>query len=106
MEGSIKVMTQYFEHSSASGALYVLVHVTSSEEGEVDFSRSALAALDRSASYNSTLPFKIFPGQNRVLVYSVEQGGTLFSGISFPAVTHLLQTREDDEGTRYIPMII
>ena len=77
-------MTQYFEESSASGALYVLVFMTENEE--VDFTRSDLLALDRETSRDYTLPFSLSPGGYRVFVYDIEQDGTLPSGLSYPAV--------------------
>ena len=85
-----RITTQYFEESSASGALYVLVFVT--DEEEVDFIRSHLLALDRETSRDYTLPFSLSPGGYRVFVYDVEQDGTLPSGVSYPAVDVSLPT--------------
>ena len=81
-----KITTQYFEESSASGALYVLVFVT--DGGAVDSARSVLLALDRETSRDYTLPFSLSPGGYRVFVYDIGQDGTLPIGVSYPAVTN------------------
>ena len=97
IDNQIHVLTQYFEDSSASGALYALVHVR--EDGGVDFSKSALLPLDRNTSHNATLPFRIFPGQNTVFVYAIEQSGTLTGGVRYPAVSHSFRsTNRGSEG--------
>jgi hypothetical protein len=76
----IEIMTAYFSHSTAAGALFSFVN-----SEDVDFSRSFLLALDRSASQNHTLPFHLDPGHYRVCVYDIEQDGTLLNGVVFPA---------------------
>jgi hypothetical protein len=73
----------YSEHSTASGVLYNFVYI--SVKGGVDFSRSALLALDRNSSYNHTLPFNLYPGHYRVYVYDIEHDRTLSNGVGFPA---------------------
>ena len=77
-----RITTQYFENSTAFGALYVLVFIT--DEEEVDF---VILAIDRETSRDYTLPFSLFSREYRVYVYDIEQDGTLPSGVSYPAVT-------------------
>ena len=87
-DNEIVITTQYFEESSASGALYVLVFVTDEEMGEVDWNKSVLVALDRETSCDYTLPFSLSPGGYRVyyFVYDITSDRTLPSGVSYPAV--------------------
>ena len=63
----VTVTSVYFDHSTASGALFSFVFITDS--GDVDFSRSFLLALDRNTSHNHTLPFDLYPGHYRVHAY-------------------------------------
>ena len=76
-------MTQYFEGSNAAGALYEFIFITDS--GAVDFTRSALVALNRSTSGNYTLPFSLLAGQYRVFVYDLIHNGTILHGVHYPA---------------------
>ena len=94
----IEVTTSYFEESSASGALYVLVFVT--DEEKVDFTRSVLLALDRETSRDYTLPFSLSPGGYRVFVYDIEHDGTLSSGVSYPAVRSELAIDRSNQGKK------
>ena len=55
------------------------------DNGDVDFTRSALLALDRNTSLHHTLPFNLYPGQYRVFVYDIESDGTLSNGVGYPA---------------------
>ena len=81
----VNVITQYFKNTSASGALYVLVYVT--EDEEVDFNRSVVQALDMDSSLDDLLPSSILShGRHIVFVYDIEYGGTLLSGLGYPAV--------------------
>ena len=79
------VMTLYSEHSDARGALFDFVFIH--DNGDVNFTRSVLLALDRNTSLNHTLPFNLHPGQYRVFVYDIESDGTLSNGVGYPAVT-------------------
>ena len=81
----VEVMALYSEHSDASGALFSFVFIT--ENGDVDFTKSTLLALDRNTSLNHTLPFDLYPGHYRVYVYDIEHDKTLSSGLQYPAVT-------------------
>ena len=57
------------------------------DNGDVDFTRSVLLALDRNTSLHHTLPFNLYPGQYRVFVYDIESDGTLSNGVGYPAIT-------------------
>ena len=80
------------------------------DNGDVDFTRSVLLALDRNTSLHHTLPFNLYPGQYRVFVYDIESDGTLYNGVGYPAVSatdqynlyedavNFFTTSEDDQG--------
>ena len=85
---AVTVTTKYSDHSTASGALFNFVFIT--DNGDVDFNRSFLLALDRNTSHNHTLPFDLHPGHYRVYVYDIEHDGTLHNGVGYPAVAEEL----------------
>ena len=87
----IEVTTLYSEHSDARGALFDFVFID--DDGDVDFTRSVLLALDRNTSLHHTLPFNLYPGQYRVFVYDIESDGTLSNGVGYPAVTKKLESQ-------------
>ena len=82
---AIVITTLYSEHSDARGALFDFVFID--DNGDVDFTRSVLLALDRNSSLHYTLPFNLYPGQYRLFVYDIESDGTLSNGVGYPAVT-------------------
>ena len=82
---AVSISTLYSEGSAASGALFSFVFLT--EDGGVDFNRSALLVLDRNTSLDHTLPFNLHPGHYRVYVYDIESNGLLLNGVGYPAVT-------------------
>ena len=95
----ISVTTLYSEHSDARGALFDFVFID--DNGDVDFNRSVLLALDRNTSLHHTLPFNLYPGQYRVFVYDIESDGTLSNGVGYPAVTsNFTATSTDGQGQR------
>ena len=65
-----------FAESIEKGALCILV-----ADGN-----SVLLALDRNVSIGYRLP-KLSHGNYRVLVYDIEQNGTLPNGVVYPAIT-------------------
>ena len=91
-------MTMYFEGSNAAGALYEFIFITDS--GAVDFTRSALVALNRSTSENYVLPFSLSVGQYRVFVYDIEQNGTVWGGVQYPASRDEVTINESNSGTK------
>ena len=60
------------------------------DNGDVNFTRSVLLALDRNTSLHHTLPFNLYPGQYSVFVYDIESDGTLHNGVGYPAITNEL----------------
>ena len=56
------------------------------EGSGIDFARCAVVALSVTASRDYSLPFSLERGQYRVLVYDIERGGILDTGLSYPAV--------------------
>ena len=79
----IQISTVYSEHADARGALLSIVR----EDSE---SIDLIIPLNRSVSSNYTLSFTLYPGQYRVVVYDIEQDGTMHSGVGYPAVTEEL----------------
>ena len=92
----MNLMTDYYEHSSASGALYIFVPVDVS--GAVDLARAVYLALDKNTSQNYTLPFSLSGGRVAVFVYDIESDGTLASGVGYPAVNKELVVSEMAQG--------
>ena len=90
------IQAVYSDHSTASGALFSFVYIT--DNGDVDFSRSFLLALDRNTSRSHTLPFDLYPGHYRVYVYDIECARTLHNGVGYPAVTEELFTNLTNNG--------
>ncbi len=86
----ITVETDYFEHSSASGALFIFVPLDDS--GAADLTRAIYLALNRSTSRNHGLSFSLSGGRMAVFVYDIERDGTLVSGVDYPAVIRELVT--------------
>jgi hypothetical protein len=80
--GMINTSVTYFEHSTASGALFSFVYIA--ESGRVNFNRSFLLALDKNTS-NHTLPFNLYPGHYQVFIYNIEHDRTLSNGVGYPA---------------------
>ena len=80
----IEVMTSYFQYHTAHGALFMFLFHGSI--GVVDFTKSAILALDQTTSFNYTLPFNLYPGQYKVFIYDIEQNGVLHSGVEYPAI--------------------
>ncbi len=91
----IRVTITYSEKSTESGSL---IHFTDQTNEIVNFTRSAIMALNRSASLNYILPFDLYPGQYRVFVYDIEEDGTLLDGVSYPAVRADISTRAESQG--------
>lgn len=94
---AIEVTTVYSDYSGANGAL--LNFVFTDDTNSVNFTRSALLALDRKKSSNYVLPISLFPGKYSVLVFDIERNGTLSSGVSYPADTDVFLASEEGRGT-------
>lgn len=99
----VEVTTIYFEHSDAKGALFNFVYID--DRNVVDYTRSVLLALSTNLSYHYVLPFNLFRGHYRVLVFDIEHDGTLFSGVGYPAKVHRLSANKGGQG-KYNPKLI
>ena len=62
---AIVITTLYSKHSDTRGGGALFDFVFIDDNGDVNFSRSVLLALDRN-SLHHTLPFNLYPGQYRV----------------------------------------
>ena len=100
------LQTDYFEHSSASGALFILVPVND-YEADVDLTQAVYLALDADTSLSHMVPFNLNAGRMAVFVYDIESDGMLASGVSYPAVTHreLVFTNETNQGCKLLWVI-
>ena len=78
---TLEVVVTFFAESTARGAVMNCVSVN--ESGEINITSSVLLMLER---INSTAmaSFNLYPGQYQVLVYDIEQDGTLSSGVRLP----------------------
>ena len=94
-DDAIVITTLYSEYSDARGALFDFVFID--DNGDVNFTRSVLLALDRNTSLHHTLPFNLYPGQYRVFVYDIESDGTLSNGVGYPAVMNELTLSNGNE---------
>ena len=78
------ITTEYFEYSTAMGALYIFIFIN--EDRSLDFNKSIYLPLDRNSSHNYTLP-DISPGQYQMSVYDIDSNVTLHDSVSYPANT-------------------
>lgn len=76
--------------------MFSFVFITA--DGDVNFNRSFLLALDRNTSLNYILPFDLYPGRYRVYVYDIERNGALSNGVRYPAVTSELFVSGNNSG--------
>ena len=90
---TVQVTTVYSRFSTAKGALIYFVNTNET--------KSAIATLDRNKSNNYILPFPLYPGQYRLLMFDIEHNGTLFNinGSEYPAVSYDFQANGKIEGT-------
>ena len=73
---------EYFEYSTAKGALVIIICIN--EDGSVNFTRSSYLSIDRNASLNYTLLIDA-PGLCDVYVKDIEENGRLHNGVGYPA---------------------
>ena len=78
------ITTEYFEYSTAMGALYSFIFIN--EDRSIDFKKSIYLPLDRRSSHNYTLP-NISPGQYHMFVYDIDSDITFHDGADCPANT-------------------
>ena len=87
------ITTEYFEYSTAMGALYIFIFIN--EDRSIDFNKSIYLPLDKSSSHNYTLP-DVFPGQYQMSVYDIDSNVTLRDSVSYPANTNMFSIISDD----------
>ena len=86
------ITTEYFEYSTAMGALYIFIFIN--KDRSIDFKKSIYLPLVRSFSHNYTLP-NISPGQYQMFVYDIENDVTLHDSVSYPANTDMFSIISD-----------
>ena len=86
------ITTEYFEYSTAMGALYIFIFIN--EDRSIDFKKSIYLPLDRSSSLNYILP-DTFPGQYQMSVYDIDRDVTLHDSVSYPANTNMFSIISD-----------
>ena len=90
---SLTITTEYFEYSTAIGALYIFIFIN--EDRTIDFKKSIYLPLDRSSSRNYTLP-DISPGQYHMFVYDIDRDATFHDSVSYPANTNIFSIISND----------
>ena len=80
------ITTEYFEYSTAMGALYIIIFIN--EDRSIDFKKSIYLPLGRSSSHNYTLP-DVPPGQYQMFVYDIESNITFHDAVNYPANTDM-----------------
>ena len=80
------ITTEYFEYSTAMGALYIFIFIN--KDRSIDFKKSVYLPLDRSSSHNYTLT-DISPGRYEMFVYDIESEVTLHDSVNYPANTNM-----------------
>ena len=86
------ITTEYFEYSTAMGALYIFIFIN--EDRSIDFKKSIYLPLDRSSSHNYTLS-DISPGQYQMSVYDIDRAVTLHDSVTYPSSTDMFSIRSD-----------
>ena len=84
--------TEYFEYSTAMGALYIFIFIN--EDRSLDFKKSIYLPLDRNSSHNYTLP-DLSSGEYQMSVYDIDRDVTLHESVSYPANTDMFSIISD-----------
>ena len=92
------ITTEYFEYSTAMGALYIFIFIN--EDRSIDFKKSIYLPLNRSSSHNFTLP-DISPGQYLMFVYDIESDVTLHDSVNYPANSNTFFISDYAQGNEY-----
>ena len=97
------ITTEYFEYSTAMGALYIFIFIN--EDRSIDFKKSIYLPIDRSSSHNYTLP-DISPGQYQMFVYDIGSNATLHDSVNYPANTNMFSIISNDSQGKddYFPL--
>ena len=98
------ITTEYFEYSTAMGALYIFIFIN--EDRSIDFKKSIYLPLNRSSSYSYALP-DLSPGQYQMLVYDIDSDITLYVNVSYPAYTNTFYLSDNGQGKGFfLPKIV
>lgn len=89
---SIAITTTYSDQSQATGVLFHFI------SKDMDFNRSAVLAMEVDSSLDYTSDFNLARGEYKVLVYDIEQNGTLYNGLNYPAVSPDLTIVQNNPG--------
>ena len=87
------ITTEYFEYSTAMGALYIFIFIN--EDRSIDFKKSIYLPLDRSSSHNYTLS-DISPGHYQMFVYDIGKDVTFYDSVSYPVNTDIFSIISGD----------
>ena len=96
LRNRLEYQVYFCDNSEVGGVLISLLFIT--EDGNADFSRSSLQAVDKAQSSNHTIVLD-YDGEYSMLVYNLLPDGTLASGTSFPAVINTLYVNITDDNT-------
>ena len=86
------ITTEYFEYSTAMGALYIFIFIN--EDRSLEFNKSIYFPLNRSSSHNFTL-LDLSPGQYQMFVYDIDGDVTLHDSVNYPANTNMFSIISD-----------
>lgn len=100
---SIAILTSYFSHSSASGALYILYLMPNGED--VDLSTLSHLLIERNVSHYYELPFSLISGEYQLLIYDIAHNGMISDGIVYPAIVVEFQISRNIQGTNLTCLI-
>ena len=89
------ITTEYFEYSTAMGALCIFIFID--EDRSIDFKKSIYLPLDRSSSHNYTL-LDISPGQYQMSVYDIKGD----KRVGYPASTDQFTVAGNSQGEAVI----
>ena len=92
------ITTEYFEYSTAMGALYIFIFIN--EDRSLEFNKSIYLPLNRSSSHNYTLP-DISPGIYQMSVYDIESSGKLHDGVGYSASTDQFTIAGNSQGEAF-----
>ena len=85
------VVTNYFEHSTASGALISLFLDSDGDRNNIPI---VYLPLDKETSLNYMIPYDLGYERIEVFVYDIERDGTLPDGVGYPATTSHFNTSQ------------
>ena len=89
------ITTEYFEYSTAMGALYIFIFIN--EDRSIDFKKSIYLPFDKNSSLNYTLA-DISPGQYQMSVYDIDSNVTLYGSVNYPANINMFIISNDPQG--------